>query len=113
MAARGGTPALLGAFDCPDSSISVPARAATVTPLNALTLLNDSFTLDMAGHTARRLEKDAGTDPAARVARLWQLAYARKASERETADAIAFAGGHGWPALCRAVFNSSEFVTLP
>ncbi len=113
MAARGGTPALLGAFDCPDSSISVPARAATVTPLNALTLLNDSFTLDMAGHTARRLEKDAGADPAARIARLWQLAYARKASERETADAIAFAGGHGWPALCRAVFNSSEFVTLP
>ncbi|HEV3022250.1 MAG TPA: DUF1549 domain-containing protein, partial [Pirellulales bacterium] len=40
---RSGTSPLLDAFDCPDPSTIAPSRAVTTTPLQALSLLNDSF----------------------------------------------------------------------
>ena len=39
---------LLTEFDAPDCAFSTPRRTATTTPLQALTLLNHSFTVDMA-----------------------------------------------------------------
>ena len=39
---RGGRSALLDTFDCPDPAATVPRRAVTTTPLQALSLLNNS-----------------------------------------------------------------------
>ncbi len=107
MWARGGANPLLNAFDCPDPSVSTPARATTLTPLNALTLLNSAFTFAMADHCAARV----GTAPDP-VSDLWLAAYGRPPTDAERGDAATFAAAHGLPALCRVVFNSGEFVYL-
>ena len=46
--ARASVIDLMTDFDQPDCAFSVPRRVATTTPLQALTLLNHAFTLDMA-----------------------------------------------------------------
>ena len=52
MGARGGRNPLLDTFDCPDPSTATPKRGSTTTPLQALSLMNNSFTLRMADHFA-------------------------------------------------------------
>ena len=112
MWARGGPQPLLNAFDCPDSSVSTPARSSTTTPLNALTLLNSSFTFNMAGHLSTRLVKDAGDDPAHQVNRLFLLTTGRPPSDAARTACLGMAAQHGLPAVCRVVLNTSAFLTI-
>ncbi|HUG93342.1 MAG TPA: PSD1 and planctomycete cytochrome C domain-containing protein, partial [Planctomycetaceae bacterium] len=107
---RSGRSRLLDAFDCPDPSTTAPRRAVTTTPLQSLALLNNSFILRMSDHFAERLRQEAGQDPAAQVARAWELAYFRRPDPDEQRLSVEFIGEHGLPALCRVVFNSSEFL---
>ena len=51
---RGERGALLDGFDCPDPSTTAPRRSVTTTPLQALSLQNNSFVWRMADHAARR-----------------------------------------------------------
>jgi hypothetical protein len=113
MWARGGPNPLLSLFDCPDTSVSTPARLVTITPLNALSLLNSPFTFAMADHAAARLRREAGAASPAQVDRLYRLAVSRAPAPDELARARAFAEKHGLPALCRVVFNSNEFLFVP
>lgn len=107
---RSGRSSLLDALDCPDPSTTSPRRAITTTPVQSLSLLNNSFVLRMADATAKRLEADAPAGTSARIVRLFQLAYGRSASESELKELTAFVEQYGLPALCRVVFNSNEFV---
>ena len=50
---------LLTDFDAPDCAFSVANRANTTTPLQALTMLNHQFTLDMAEALAARLQSES------------------------------------------------------
>ncbi len=52
---RGAQRTILDTFDCPDPSAKAPARAVTITPLQALSLLNNRFVLEMADEFAERL----------------------------------------------------------
>ena len=99
-----------GAFDCPDAGQIAPKRNVSITPLQALNLMNSNFVLQQAKFLAGRAEKDAGKDVAAQVKRVFALAFQRAPSERELAAATALVKSHGLPALCRAVLNSNEFV---
>ena len=98
-------------FDCPDPSFSEPRRASTTTPLQALTLMNHRFALDMATALAARLEKDAG-DSAARVRRAFALCYARDAGAEEIASGVKLIEGFGLRAFCRAMLNTNELITV-
>ncbi len=98
-------------FDCPDPSFSEPRRASTTTPLQALTLMNHRFALDMAAALAARLEKDAG-DSAARVRCAFALCYARDAAADEIASGVKLIEGHSLRAFCRAMLNTSELITV-
>ena len=96
-------------LDCADSSQSTPRRHETQTALQALSLLNNRFTLSMAQHFAARLETDArSTD--ARIDEAFRLLTGRTPSQEERLQTIAYAKQHGLPALCRLLFNLSEFV---
>ncbi len=53
-------------------------------------LMNSQFMLDQAARFAQRLQKEAGEDPDRQVIRAWQLAFLRRPTERERADALAF-----------------------
>ncbi len=109
---RGGRSALLDTFDCPDPSATAPRRQVTTTPLQALSLLNNAFVLRMADYSAERAKREAGEQAAAQVQRLWQLAFGRSASVREEQLAIKLIEQHGLAHVCRAVFNSNEFVII-
>jgi hypothetical protein len=112
MWARGGLQPLLNAFDCPDSSVSTPARSSTTTPLNALTLLNSSFTFTMADQLAARLKKEAGHNAAAQIDRLFLLTTGRPPSDSDRQACLAVLEKHGLPAVCRVVLNSNAFLTV-
>jgi hypothetical protein len=72
--ARASTIDLLSDFDAPDCTASAPRRTPTTTPLQALTLFNHSFTLDLSRHFAERLQRECGNDVAAQIRRAFALA---------------------------------------
>jgi hypothetical protein len=108
---RGANQGLLDTFDCPDPAAAAPRRAVTTTPLQALSLWNSGFALRMSEALAARVAKDADT-PEKQVRRAWQLAYQRDPTPGEAELAAKLVADHGLKALCRALFNSNEFVTV-
>jgi hypothetical protein len=101
-----------GAFDCPDAGQVQPKRTSSTTPLQALNMLNGEFLLDQAGRFAKRVEREAGSDPGLQVARAIELAFGRQASDRELAAGRDLVAAHGLPILCRSLYNASEFITV-
>ncbi len=103
---------LLDALDCPDSSQFAPTRAASVTALQALALLNDRFLVRQSEHFAARLQREAsGLD--AQVRRAFLLALGRPASDNEATALASYASRHGLANACRLLFNCNEFVFVP
>ena len=109
---RGGNRGLLDTFDCPDPAAAAPRRAVTTTPLQALALWNGGFALRMADAFAERVAKEAGGDVAGQVNRAWRLAFQRDPTAEEAKLAAKLVADHGLKALCRALFNSNEFVVV-
>ncbi len=109
---RGGRTAILDTFDCPDPSTAAPTRNVTTTPLQALSLLNNSFVLRMATRMAQRVSKETGNDIGQQVTRAWQLAIQRGPSPRERRLSSELVRQHGLEALCRGLFNVNEFVII-
>ena len=96
-------------LDCADSSQSTPRRHETLTALQALSLLNNRFTLSMAKHFAKRLENEsAAVDDEVDYA--YRLLTGRSPSPDEASEMTEYAQKHGLAALCRLLFNLSEFV---
>ncbi len=57
--------------------------------------------------------KEAGDDLAKQINRVYQLALNRNASADELGDAEPVVRQHGLTVLCRAIFNSNEFLFVP
>ena len=81
--------------------------------LQALNLFNSRFTMDESTAFAARVEKETGSSPGDQVRRVYQLAYGREPDADELKDAASLVADVGLPALCRAVYNSSEFLFIP
>jgi hypothetical protein len=107
---RSGRNHLLDVFDCPDPSTTAPKRSMTTTPLQALTLMNNSFVLRMADRFAERVTKDVGSRADAQVTAVYALAYQRQPAAVEVSAAIEFIAEHGLAAYCRIILNSNEFI---
>ena len=101
-----------GAFDCPDAGQVQPKRTSSTTPLQALNMMNGDFLLDQAGRFAKRVEREAGSDPGLQVARAIELAFGRKPNDKELAAGRDLVAAHGLPILCRSLYNSNEFITV-
>jgi len=110
--ARASVVDLMTDFDQPDCTFSAPRRSETTTPLQALTMLNHSFTLDMAAALVDRLESEVGDDPASQVQRAYQLCYSRTAQEDEVEACCELMREYGVEALCRVLLNTSELIYL-
>ncbi len=108
---RGANQGLLDTFDCPDPSAAAPRRASTTTPLQALVLWNNGFALRMADALAGRITQES-PEPEQQIRRAWQHIYQRDPSPEEAKLAAKLVADHGLKALCRALFNSNEFVTV-
>jgi mono/diheme cytochrome c family protein len=111
--ARAARVDMLTDFDCPDPAGAEPRRAATVTPIQALTMMNHRFSLDMAEALAERLQPEAGpVDAATQVRRAFELAFSRAPAADELTRAIAVIEQHGLRTFCRALLNTSELIQL-
>lgn len=104
---------IFGAFDCPDAGQPTPVRSQSTTAIQALNLFNSPFVIDQAKALAVRARKEAGKDVSAQVDRCWLLTLGRKPSETESAAAQQAARDYGLDTVCRALFNSNEFLFLP
>ncbi len=101
-----------GAFDCPDAGQVSPKRTSSTTPLQALNLLNSPFAVQQAQFFAERVEREAGQGTDAQVKRAFQLIFTREPAAEEVAASVKLVQAHGLPALCRALFNANEFLTV-
>jgi len=80
-----------------------------VTPLQALSLANNTFVLRQCTHLAGRLEREAAT-PEARIERACMLLFGRLPDEDLRRDLADHASRHGLPHACRVLVNSNAFL---
>jgi hypothetical protein len=99
----------MAALDCADPSLAVEKRNQTITPQQALSLLNNKLAVVMAKHFAKRVEKLAADD-ADRVTAAFRIALGRSPSEKERGALAAYAKEHGLANTCRVILNLNEFV---
>jgi hypothetical protein len=110
--ARASVVDLMTDFDQPDCAFSTPRRAETTTPLQALTMLNHDFTVDMAEAMAKRIRREVGEDPKAQIERAFRLLYGRAPSRPEVDQCREIAERHGLESLARVLLNTSEMIDV-
>jgi hypothetical protein len=108
--ARASVVDLLSDYDLPDNAFPTPKRANTTTPLQALTLLNHRFTLDMAAALAAQVAREAPSDLDQQVERVFRLCFQRSPTSDEQSATVAMAKSHGLAAVCRALLNANELL---
>ncbi len=62
---------------------------------------------------AERVLKEAGAEPTQQIRRAYQLALGRNPLPSEIKDARPVVESHGLATLCRALYNSNEFLFIP
>ena len=107
---RSQTQPWMTALDCADPSIRVDKRNESLSPLQALALLNNGFMITQSQHFADRLEKEFPHDLRRQIDRAMWLAFGRTATATERAKFLAFAKAYGLPNLCRVILNLNEFA---
>ncbi len=110
LKARSQQDATFGQFDCPDAATARPKRTASTTVLQALNLLNGPFAMEQAEVFAARVRSEVGFEALRQAERAFLLALGRAPTEKETQASVDLIRRHGLTALCRALFNTNEFV---
>ncbi len=93
----------MSALDCADPSMQVARRDETLTPLQALAMLNNPFMVAMAGEMAASGSSEG---------ELFLQALGRPWEEEEQEWLGAYARDHGRAAMCRLLLNLNEFLYL-
>ncbi len=106
---RSQTQPWMTALDCADPSMRVDKRNESLSPLQALALLNNGFMLTQAQHFAARVQREQ-PDSARQAAHAYTLALGRAPAAAEDAELAAYARMHGLPAVCRVLLNLNEFA---
>ncbi len=118
----------LANFDGADPSTSTAVRMTSTTPLQALFLLNDSFTHEQARLFAERV-RASSSDPRQRIDHAYEWLFARPATSWEADSAASFFAkvtgvlrdsgtpddhldSEAWQAYVRSLFRLNEFVYL-
>jgi hypothetical protein len=99
----------LTTLDCADPSLLVERRNETITPLQALALLNNTFMVRMAEHVAERASA-ASPKTSDQITAIYRLAFQRDPTADELAVLTPLAEQHGLANICRLVLNMNEFV---
>jgi len=111
-------------FDLPDLNITCERRTVSTVPTQALTMLNNEFTLIQADRFAQRVLREAGTDQESQVKTMYRIAFSREPAPKELENNVAFLKKQTSPAagsganqaaltdLAHVVLNLNEFVYL-
>jgi hypothetical protein len=97
------------ALDCPDGSQLTPVRTASVTAVQALSMLNDKFMVRQSQHIAERVER-AAAGSEKQVTAAYRLILGRAPTAKELRSVAAYATRNGLANACRMLLNSNEFV---
>ena len=104
---------VFGAFDCPDAGQATPARSQSTTAIQALNLFNSSFIADQSEIFAKRIREENGDDTRLQIEAAFILAVGRPPTDHELSVLTPMVEQHGITVLCRAFFNSNEFLFIP
>jgi cytochrome c553 len=112
-------------FDQPDTMVSCEQRTTTTVPTQALTLLNNEFSLLQSQYFAKRVQEKAGDSAESLVETAYRIALSRDPDPVEMADNLAFLAERrnhhaSKPAddpalasltdLCNVILNLNEFL---
>lgn len=102
----------LATLDCADPSLRVDRRGSSLSPVQALALLNNGLMLHAAKHWADRLgaEFARSNDLRRTIAAAFESALGRPPLDEELDLLVRFAEDHGLANFCRALFNLNEFI---
>jgi hypothetical protein len=104
----------LAVFDAPDGFSACTRRIRSNTPLQALTLLNDTQFFEFAQALAKRLGDRAAVNDAANIDYAFALCLGRQPSPREVErleKLLADSADEKWLTLARVVLNLDETIT--
>jgi hypothetical protein len=76
--------------DQPDQNVTTEKRNVSTVPTQALTLLNNEFTLLQARYLADRVRQEAGAAPEKQVQTLYRFALSRQPSRNELSTSLEF-----------------------
>jgi hypothetical protein len=110
MNVNSGKDPLMDAFDCPDPAVKTPRRGVTVTPLQALALMNNSFVQRQADRLSERALADSSGDLGRAVTIVYRRALGRAPRPDEAAEAGRHSRERGLSHFCWALLNSTEFL---
>ena len=99
----------LATLDCADPSLNVEKRNQTITPQQALAMLNNQLVLAMSKHFAARVRSEEPVEEKQAIA-AFRIALGRDPTTSESETLTRYAKDHGLPNLCRVVMNLNEFV---
>ncbi len=108
--ARASVVDLMTDFDQPDCAFSISRRAETTTPLQALTMLNHSFTMDMSNSLAQRVTKETNDDLEQQINLIFSLCYNRSPTTEELAASKEMIQETSLAKFCRVILNTSEMI---
>jgi hypothetical protein len=108
--ARASVVDVLSEFDLPDNAFAAPKRSNTTTPMQALTMLNHSFTIDMANALSDRCRNQP--NPEAAITATYRTVYQRPPTEVELALASDFVAINGLEYFCRVLLNTNELIYI-
>ncbi|HYP09306.1 MAG TPA: DUF1553 domain-containing protein, partial [Bryobacteraceae bacterium] len=107
---------LFTAFDYPSPISTIGARTASTVPSQPLLMMNNEFIAAQAATWAASVLAGA-TSPADRIARMYEAAFARRATPDEAASVLAFVDAQKsrpepavWADVAHVLFNSPEFI---
>ena len=101
----------LTCLDCADASMLVDRRNESITPQQALALLNNRFALVMAKHFGGRIDSLTGS-PKEKVRLVVLESLGRQATDEEIPLLTELLAREGPAALARLLFNLNEFTYL-
>jgi len=96
-------------MDGADSSQLTPVRNASITPLQALSLLNNDFIAVHSKAMATSLEKE-NKEREKQIVGACERVWGRSPLKEERDEMLAYVAKHGLANLCRLLFNSNEFL---
>jgi hypothetical protein len=77
-------------FDQPDPNVTCERRSVSTVPTQALTLMNNEFTVQQARFLAERIWREAGPEQQAQVRAVYRVALSREPAAKEMAANVAF-----------------------
>ena len=123
---RNSLPYFLETFDAPKPFTTLGARDVTNVPGQALTMLNDTFVIELADYWAKAQLAVPAKDEAERIRQMYRTAFAREPDEAELSGALGFVADLGtthnvppkdrlasdrvWKDFAHALYNLKEFI---